>query len=157
MQGLFALGMMLAGGSVIDLDASLFIQMGIFFVAFFILKSLVFKPALDLFDARNAAIEGAKLEAIQLEKDAVQKREHFESELRKVATSANEDREKLRAEAQKLARELTEQARTEALAAQKAAQEQLDAQANAVRKKALADVPSIARELTSKLLGRTVQ
>jgi len=157
MQGLFALGVMLAGGSVIDLDASLFIQMGIFFVAFFILKNLVFKPALDLFDAREKAIDGAKAEAKQLQEDAVQKREHFENELRKVATSANEDRERLRAEAQKLARELTEKARTEALTSQKAAKDQLDAQAASVRKKALEDVPGIARELTSKLLGRTVQ
>ena len=48
----FALGVLLSGGSVIDLDASIFIQMGIFFVAFFILKALVFNPTMQLFDAR---------------------------------------------------------------------------------------------------------
>jgi F0F1-type ATP synthase membrane subunit b/b' len=157
MQCLFALGVLLSGGSVIDLDASLFIQMGIFFTAFFILKSLVFKPTLSLFDAREAAIDGAKEEALRLKIDAEAKRGEFESKLREASAVANEEREKARAEAQKLARELTEKARAEAVNAQKSAKSSLDAQAASARSKALAEVPVITRELTSKLLGRTVQ
>jgi len=157
MPSLFAFGVLLSGGSVIDLDASLFVQMGIFFIAFFILKSLVFRPTMALFDAREKAIDGAKSEAKQMQEDAAQKRDHFEAELRKVSTSANEERERLRSEAQRLARQLTEHARTEAINSQKAAKERLDAQASEVRTAALAKVPTIARELTSKLLGRTVQ
>ena len=157
MLSLFALGVLLSGGSVIDLDASMFVQMGIFFIAFFILKSLVFRPTMTLFDARDKAIDGAKSEAKQMQEEAVQKREHFEAELRKVSASANEERERLRTEAQRLARQLTEHARTEAISAQKAAKDSLDAQAAEVRTTALAQVPTIARELTSKLLGRSVQ
>jgi F-type H+-transporting ATPase subunit b len=157
MLSTFALGVLLAGGSVIDLDASIFIQIGIFFIAFFILKSLVFKPTMALFDARDQAIDGAKAEAKRMQEDVAQKKEHFESELRKVSASANEEREKLRADAQKLARHLTEQARSEAVSAQKLAKDRLDAQAATVRQAALADVPKIAKDLTSKLLGRSVQ
>lgn len=156
MLSLFALGVLLSGGSVIDLDASLFVQMAIFFVAFFILKSLVFRPTMALFEARDKAIDGAKAEAKQMQEEAAQKREHFEAELRKVSASANEERERLRSEAQKLARQLTESARSEAIGAQKAAKDRLDAQATEVRSAALAQVPAIARELTSKLLGRSV-
>jgi F-type H+-transporting ATPase subunit b len=157
MPSSFALAVLLSGGSVIDLDASIFIQMGIFFVAFFILKSLVFRPTLQLFDAREQAIEGAKSEAKRMQDEAAQKREHFEAELRRVSASSNEEREKARNEAQRLARQLTEQARSQALATQKSAKDRLDAQAAEVRKAALAKVPEIARELTSKLLGRSVQ
>jgi len=153
----FALGVLLSGGSVIDLDASLFIQMAIFFVAFFILKSLVFRPTMELFDAREQAIDGAKAEAKRMQDEAAQKREHFEGELRRVSAASNEERERARLEAQRLARQLTEQARSQATATQKAAKDKLDAQAAEVRKSALAQVPSIARELTSKLLGRSVQ
>lgn len=153
----FALGVLLSGGSVIDLDASIFIQMGIFFVAFFILKALVFNPTMQLFDAREQAIDGAKAEAKRMQDEAVAKREHFEGELRRVSAAANEERENARLEAQKLARQLTEQARSQALATQKAAKDRLDSQAAEVRKSALAQVPAIARELTSKLLGRSVQ
>ncbi|MEY4581402.1 MAG: hypothetical protein RL701_6105, partial [Pseudomonadota bacterium] len=53
--------------------------------------------------------------------------------------------------------QLTEQARSEAVSAQKLAKDRLDAQAATVRQAALADVPKIAKDLTSKLLGRSVQ
>src|SRR5215510_11102858 len=86
MLSLLGLGVLLAGGSVIDLDASLFIQMAIFFTAFFILKGLVFRPVMTLFDARDKAIEGARAEAKQMETEALEKREHFESELRRVSS-----------------------------------------------------------------------
>lgn len=156
MLSLFALGVLLSGGSPIDLDASLFIQTGIFFVAFFILKSLVFRPTMALFEARHKAIDGAKAEAKRMQEEAAQKRESFERELRKVAAAANEERERGRNEAQRLARQLTEQARSQAAAAQKTAKDRLDAEAAEVRKRALADVPTLAKSLTSKLLGRSV-
>jgi F-type H+-transporting ATPase subunit b len=156
MLSLIALGVLMAGGSVIDLDGSIFIQIAIFFVAFFILKSLVFKPTMALFDARSQAIDGAKGEAKRMTEEAAQKREHFEGELRKVSAAANDEREQARNEAQRLARQLTEQARHQAASAQKAATDRLDAEAVQVRQRALADVPGLAREMTSKLLGRRV-
>jgi F-type H+-transporting ATPase subunit b len=156
MLSLLALGVLLSGGSVIDLDATLFVQMGIFFIAFFILKSLVFTPVLALFDAREQAIDGAKAEARRMEQEAADKREHFESELRQVSAAANDEREKLRNEAQRLARQLTEQARQQANSNQKSAKDRLDAEANQVRQQALAEVPTLARQITSKLLGRSV-
>lgn len=152
-----AVGVFLSGGSVIDLDGSIFVQLGIFFTAFFILKSLVFKPVMELFDARAAATVGSKEEALRMEEDAAQKRAHFEGELRKVRAAASEDREKLRHEAQKLARELTDKARFEATAAQKSAKARLDQEAAGVRERAMHDVPGLAREIAGKLLGRSVQ
>jgi F-type H+-transporting ATPase subunit b len=156
MLSLLALGVLLAGGSVIDLDASIFIQALIFGTAFFILRGLVFKPVMALFDAREQAIDGAKAEAKRMEEEALEKREHFEGELRKVSGAANEEREKLRNDATRLARELTEKARREAHDTQKRALDRLDSEASQVRKQALADVPALARQITSKLLGRSV-
>jgi F-type H+-transporting ATPase subunit b len=156
MLSLLALGVLLSGGSVIDLDATLFVQMGIFFIAFFILKSLVFKPVMALFDAREQAIHGARAEARRMETEAAEKRQLFEGELRKVSAAANEERDKLRSEAQRLARQLTEQARQQAVESQKAAQQRLEVEAAAVRNQALAEVPMLARQITSKLLGRSV-
>lgn len=151
-----AVSVLLSGGSVIDLDASIFIQLGIFFAAFFVLKSLVFGPVMSLFDAREAATTGAKQDAARMEDEAAQKRAHFEGELRKVKASAGEEREKLRAEAQKLARELTDKARFEATAAQKSAKARLDQEAGGVRERAMRDVPQLAKDIASKLLGRSV-
>jgi len=144
------------GGSVIDLDATLFVQMGVFFCAFFILKFLVFKPVMDVFDAREKATEGATQDAQRMEAEAAEKRAHFEGELRKVSAAAGEERDKQRAEAQKLARELTEQARQQAQQIQKAAKERLDTDAAVARARSLAEVPSIARQIAEKLLGRSL-
>ncbi len=151
-----ALGVILSGGSVIDLDATLLVQLAIFFTAFFILKGLVFTPVMRLFDARLQATAGAREEAKRMEEEVAEKRAHFEGELRKVRAAAGDDREKLRVEAQKLARELTEKARHETVATQKAAKDQLDRDTAAVRERLLKDVPALAREISSKLLGRSV-
>jgi F-type H+-transporting ATPase subunit b len=142
--------------SVIDLDATIFIQMGVFFCAFFILKFLVFKPVMDVFDARENASDGAVREAQRMEAEAAEKRAHFEGELRKVSAAASEERDKQRAEAQKLARELTEQARQQAQQIQKTAKEKLDTDAAVARARSLAEVPQLARQIAEKMLGRSL-
>lgn len=156
MPSSLAVGVLLSGGSVIDLDATIFIQVAIFFAAFFILKSLVFRPVMELFDARKGAIEGAKLEAVRLEEDAADKRAQFEGELRKVSAAAGQERDKQRSDAQKLARDLTEQARQQAQQTQTSAKAQLDAEAATARERSLAEVPALARQIAAKLLGRSL-
>jgi F-type H+-transporting ATPase subunit b len=159
MPSSLALTVLLSGGessSVIDLDATLFVQMGVFFCAFFILKFLVFKPVMEVFDARERATEGATQDAHRMEAEAAEKRTHFEGELRKVSAAAGEERDKQRGEAQKLARELTEQARQQAQQIQKAAKERLDTDAAVTRARTLAEVPTLARQIAEKLLGRSM-
>jgi F-type H+-transporting ATPase subunit b len=154
MPSSLALTVLLAGGessSIIDLDATLFVQMGVFFCAFFILKFLVFKPVMDVFDARGRATEGAIQDAQRMEAEAAEKRAHFEGELRKVSAAAGEERDK-----QKLARELTEQARQQAQQIQKAAKERLDTDAAVARARTLAEVPALAHQIAEKLLGRSM-
>jgi len=149
-------GVMLAGGSPVDLDGSVFVQLAIFVIAFFILRSLVFKPVMTLFEAREQAMEGSRRDAEQMERDADKKRELFETELRTVRQKANEDRDRLRGQAQQLARELTEKARRENAATFSSAKAQLEVEAGDARGKALADAPALARQIVEKLLGRSV-
>jgi F-type H+-transporting ATPase subunit b len=158
MPSSLAVTVLLSSGeaSVIDLDATIFVQLGVFFCAFFILKFLVFKPVMDVFDARGRAIEGATADAQRMETEAAEKRAHFEGELRKVSAAAGDERDKQRAEAQKLARELTEQARQQAQQIQKVAKERLDTDAAVARARSLAEVPTIAKQIAEKLLGRSV-
>jgi F-type H+-transporting ATPase subunit b len=149
-------GVMLAGGSPIDLDGSFFIQMAIFFIAFFILRALVFRPVLNLFDARKAAMEGSRAEALAMEQGATQKREQLESQLRSVRQKASEERDKTRIEAQRLARELTEKARRENTAMLSSARAQLEVEAKDARERLRGEVGSLARQIAEKLLGRSV-
>jgi F-type H+-transporting ATPase subunit b len=150
------LAVMLAGGSPVDLDGSFFVQLAIFLAVFLVLRSLVFRPVMALFDAREAAMEGARVEAETLEKDAAHKREQFESELRSVRQKANEDRDRLRNEAQAEARKRSEETRRENTALLGSAKAQLEHEAEDARRQALAEAPALARQIAEKLLGRSM-
>lgn len=156
MLSIIPMGVLLFGESPIDFDASLFVQMAIFFVAFLILRSLVFRPVMSLFDARDQAMSGSKETAEKMTAEAESTRESFETQLRTVRAKANEERDKKRAEAQQLARELTARARQQNTSQLTAAKARLDMEAQQAREKAEAEVPELARQVSAKLLGRSV-
>lgn len=152
----FPLGVMLSSESPIDIDGSFFVQMGVFFAAFLILRSLVFKPVMGLIDVRAEAMEGARAKASEMEREADKSREHLESELRRVRQQGSEQRDRLRTEAQQLAHELTERARQENAATLSSATARLSLEAKDVRAKAQAQAPALARQIAERLLGRSV-
>jgi F-type H+-transporting ATPase subunit b len=152
-----ALGVLLSGGSVIDLDGTVFVQLVIFAIAFFLLRALVFKPVMAVFDAREQAIDGEKANARKMEEDAVAKRDQFEVEIRKVRERANEEREKMRAEGQKVAREAAEKAREQSEKLLAESRQKLDAESARVRGEVKAVIPNLARQIAGKLLEREVQ
>jgi F-type H+-transporting ATPase subunit b len=156
MLSIIPMGVLLFGESPIDFDASLLVQMAIFFVAFFILRSLVFKPVMNLFDARDQAMSGSREQAEQMTAEAESTRDSFEAQLRTVRAKANEERDKKRAEAQTLARELTARARQQNTSQLSAAKARLDMEAQQARSKAEAEVPELARQVSAKLLGSSV-
>lgn len=156
MLAVVPIGVMLSGGSIIDLDGSFFVQLGIFFTAFFILKGLVFGPVMKVMDERDAAIFGARREAEEMDKEVAQKKADFEGQLRQIKDEATKERDTQRAEAQKLARALTSQARAENAASLVSARTRLGHEADKARDEAKAQVPELAREIASKLLSRSV-
>jgi F-type H+-transporting ATPase subunit b len=151
-----ALSVILSGGSVIDLDGTIFVQVLLFFIAFFLLHTLVIKPVMSVLDAREQAIDGAKVDAQKLQSDAEAKRLTLEEELRKIWESANQEREGLRAQGQQQARQLTERARKETEAALSDAKTKLDAEATKLRSEVRGIIPVLARQISSKILDREV-
>jgi F-type H+-transporting ATPase subunit b len=151
------LGVLLSGGSIIDLDGTVFVQLGMFFVAFLVLHALVFKPMIALLEAREQAIDGAKDEAKHLEQEVKDKQAMFEAELRKVRGTAGEERERLRAEGLELERKLLETVRSETTTLVRQASERLQIEAKRVRGELSQSQPELAREIASKVIGREVQ
>ena len=96
------LSVVLSEGSIIDLDGTIFVQLGIFLALFFVLRTFVFKPMTNLFAAREAAIDGAREEARRMEREAKEQTGSFDDAIRKVRTSAGDERDKLRADGLKL-------------------------------------------------------
>ncbi|AKF05461.1 ATP synthase F0 subunit B [Sandaracinus amylolyticus] len=146
--------LLLSGGAVIDLDGSLLIQLAIFFVAFELLRRLVFRPMIALFDAREAAIDGAKREARSLETEAEEKLKAFETEMKKVRAEAAADRDSIRQDAQRLERELLAKARVEADGMLGDATAKMQSDAAAIRADMKKTVPALAGQIAEKLLGR---
>jgi F-type H+-transporting ATPase subunit b len=156
MSSSVALSVILSGGAVLDLDGTIFVQILLFFIAFFILHSLVFKPVMGLLEARDQAIEGTKQQASKLLSDADLKRMQLEEELKKIWDSANQDRDRLRLEGQQTARQLTEQARQETESALAQAKAKLEEEGNKLRADVRGAIPALARQIASKLLDREV-
>lgn len=151
------LGVLLSGGSIIDLDGTVFVQLAMFFIAFFALYVLVFKPMVALLDARDLAIEGAKDEAKHLDAEVLEKQASFEAQLKRVQSTSGEERERLRAEGQELERKLLETVRVETTQLLNDAKAQLDSESAAARSELTAQRPELARIIASRVLGREVQ
>lgn len=139
---------------MIDLDGSVILQLAIFFIAFELLRRLVFRPMIALFDAREQAIDGAKRDARSIEGEAEEKLKAFEAEMKKVRAEAAAERDSIRQDAQRLERELLAKAREEADATLSAASEQMNKDATAIRADMKTSVPSLAGQIAEKLLGR---
>lgn len=151
------LGALLSGGSIVDLDGTVFVQLAMFFVAFAVLYVLVFKPMVALLDAREQAIDGAREEAKQLENEVQGKQASFEAELRRVRDSSSDERDRLRAEGQELERRLLERVRTETTSLVAEAKVRLEKEARVARSELDAQRTELAREIASRVLGREVQ
>ena len=154
MTSLFVL---LSGGeSPIDLDGTFFIQLVVFLIAFLVLRQLVFKPMMSLFAAREAAIEGSRQEAREMETDAKVKAAAFEEEMRKVKSQVADERDKVRGEAMKTEREILEKTRTETQRTLQEAEKRLADEATRVRAEMKGQTAVLAKQIATRLLGRDV-
>jgi F-type H+-transporting ATPase subunit b len=151
------LSVLLSEGSIIDLDGTILVQLGIFLVLFFILRSLVFKPMTSLFAAREEAIDGAREEARRMEREAKEQSGGFDEAIRRVRTEAGEQRDKLRADGLALERTMLGAVKDETTRALEDARVKLESERDAARRAMAAQTPVLARAIASKLLGREVQ
>ncbi len=147
-------GVLLSGGAIIDLDATVIFQLLIFGAVFFVLRAWIFKPMLALFDARDTAIDGAKQKARALESDAEDKLRTFEGEMKKVKLEATAERDRIRQDGSRLERELIAKARSEAETTMGDATAQMAQEAAKVRADMAVTMPALAGQIADKLLGR---
>ena len=148
---------LLSEGSIIDLDGTIWIQLGLFAIAFLLLRPLVFRPMIALFEARESAIEGAKLEALRLQDEAAAESQEFDEEMRRLRLQAGEERDRLRAEGKRLERTVLDRVREETDKQLAEADTQLASEAAKLRSEIDASVPVLAKQIASKLLNREVQ
>ena len=148
---------LLSEGSIIDLDGTIWLQLGLFAIAFFLFRPLIFRPMVALFEAREQAIEGSKLEALRLQDEAAAETEEFDEEMRRLRLQAGEERDRLRAEGKRLERSVLDRVREETEKQLAEADQRLAAEASKLRREIQENVPTLAKQIASKLLSREVQ
>jgi F-type H+-transporting ATPase subunit b len=148
---------LLSEGSIIALDGTIWIQLGLFAVAFFVFRPLIFRPMIALFEARENAIEGAKLEALRLQDEASAESEEFEVEMRRLRLQAGEERDRLRAEGKRLERTVLERVREETDKQLDEADAKLRTETARLQAEIDHSIPVLARQIASKMLDREVQ
>lgn len=141
---------------LIDLDLTVVVQFGLFLVMLVGLNKVLFQPYLRLRDKRTAGIEGARLEADRMVAEAEAKLADYETSLAAARDRASEESRKIRGEASALEREVTGKARAAATTAMTEAQAKVRTETETARAQLMPQADALARQMTSKLLGREV-
>jgi F-type H+-transporting ATPase subunit b len=143
-----------ASGTLVDLDATFFVQIAIFLVLFLLLRPLLFKPVIRLIEARRVATEGVSAEAAELSRKVTALRGEVRDRLGKVRAEAGGERDRLLAESRGEERKVIEGAREEALSTIAEARGDLDRQVSQVRDQLQSEGRVFAEMVVEKVLDR---
>ena len=143
-----------ASGSLVDIDATLLIQLALFLIMLFLLNRLLFRPVVRLIEARREATEGTVNSALELEKKAAALNETVERTLKEVRASTTEQREQMLQAAQKQEREILADAREKAHNLVVEKKRVAISDMTTAKSKLLAETGSIAASVAAKMLNR---
>jgi F-type H+-transporting ATPase subunit b len=141
---------------LIDVDQTVFVQLGIFLLLALVLSRLLWRPYLRVRGERVTRVEGYRQEALRLEADAAERLARAEAALTEVRRVGAGERAVARAEAQAREQTLLAEATAEAQRTLAAARERLEASLVIERGKLVAQAGEVARVAARKILGREV-
>lgn len=144
------------GGSMVDIDATILIQLVIFLFMLVVLRKLLFQPVIRLIEARREATEGALAAAEELDKEADALNTQFNEKMVAVRASATTERDRLIEEARTKERKVAGKSRDEAhdiILKMRADTERI---AEETRDKLSQDIADIAEMVAAKTLNRAL-
>ncbi len=142
---------------MIDINGSLFIQVGLFIFLMFVLNKIFFKPFLRFLEERQAKIEGDEKEAVRLQEEAERRRLQFEEGLNKGQLQALGEKGSIVDAGSREGKSFVDKAQ------QEVDQElpRIKAQIGQESRQVAADLErrqgAMAKEIAEKLLGRGLQ
>ncbi len=145
---------LLAAFPVVDIDATIFVQAGIFLALVLVLKPVLFTPWLEAQAKRVASIDGAfdKAKSLRIEADALSS--DYDAKLAQARDEALTMRSHMRREEEAAQAKALATARTlagEELAANRV---RIAAQTETARASLAGNVDALANQITEKVLGR---
>ncbi len=142
---------------LINIDITLVLNLGVWLALFFFLRAVLWKPMLDLLDAREQGTEGARKDAERLAAESKDLRARLDADLAAARAKGVGARDALRAEGSKRDAEIAAKVRDEVNATLEARRTELAAQLASARKDVMASVPALAADIASKVLRREVR
>ncbi len=141
---------------MIDIDYSIFIQIGLFLLIWFFLARFVFTPFQRLLGEREQRTEGMKAEAETLLEEAEQLRIQYEDRLTKAKGEGNSIKEGIRHEALQAREQLLAHAQEDAARFLQTARQQIQEEMQRDRELAVQEAEVIGQEMAEKILARRV-
>jgi F-type H+-transporting ATPase subunit b len=142
------------GGSMVDLDATIAIQLGVFLFMLLVLRKLLFQPVIRLIEARREATDGALEAARVLDEEAEALNRKIAAEIDGVRVSAGAERDQMVDEARAGEREMIYRARNEAHDMVTKMRAETETVAAETRRRLAGDVDAIAAMVAAKALDR---
>jgi F-type H+-transporting ATPase subunit b len=141
---------------LIDLDGTVFVQLGMFLLLMAILRQFLWKPYLKVRGERTSRVEGYREEATRLEAEAAARLAKAEAALAEARRVGAGERAEARAVAQKRENELLAQANAAAQKTLADARARVNATLQAERAKLQQTASEVGVQAAKKILGREV-
>lgn len=142
--------------SALGIDHTIFIQFGIFFVTFFFLTFVLYKPYYLAFAAREAKTTGGEQAAEEIVKKASDLRVQYENRAREVSGEIKKIFDNYREEAGRESEKIVSKAKGEAQQLIDQARAKVSVEMAAAQQKLKEEVPTLAKVIVSKLLSKNV-
>ena len=139
---------------VVDIDGTLYVQLGIYLALVFILGPLLFKPWLEAQERRSQAIEGAVAKAKDMRAEADDLARDYEERMETAREKAHGVRSTARREEEEAQAKTLAEARAAANDELAAERKRIAADTEQAREALGGRVDELADEITTKLLGR---
>ncbi|MEM1010418.1 MAG: ATP synthase F0 subunit B [Myxococcota bacterium] len=135
-------------------DWTLLIQLAFFGACYWMLKTLVFPPVLNIIRKRQKMVEHAQKELVEREEEGREMERKYAAEIRDIRMEAQQIRNQARQEAGAYEREQLAQQRADALAKQQQKHTEMAATEQRLLAGLRQEKQKLGREVVSSLLGR---
>jgi F-type H+-transporting ATPase subunit b len=142
--------------SIVDIDATILVEVGLFLLCFLLLRGLIFKPLLRLLDERRAQTQGAREEAKKFEAEADVRTKTVTRAVQQAKVQASEEREQMRQQAKRREQEVLHAAKEEAARITDAARQKVAARRPEAEREAAATARELAGDIATRLAGRAL-
>lgn len=141
---------------MISLDYSFIYQVLLFLVLWAVLTKLLFRPYLQLLEDRERKTAGTLHESMELEREGARLKAQYQEKIASAEAAGRAAKEAVVEQARQQCERLLAQARQEAALTLEGVRRELQIQLERERGLAEAEADILAREMVSKILGRSV-